>query len=985
MHELAIIPVHARPHPMSMEVFHAEFPAGLTIAEILGPEAKSCHVEIGGMTVPEEWWIHVRPKPGHAVVITRYPQGGSSAKSIFRIIAFAALAIGVALISGGALAELAFIPGNLFAAGTLSAGLLAAGVGLGGALLINALIPPQSSALSAANATSSSTNLLNAITGTGNQTNRYGSIPCAIGEVLYYPTYAALPYTELSGDDQYLRCLFDLGYGDPDPSEMKIGDSDLSTYTDVETEIGVSPGLFSQDVTEAAAGNVLNTDGDTATRTSSNAADEGSIDLQWAGGLFAIDSNGNIVTVTCIVKVEYAPTGTGAWTDVSAAIDGFTLTTPAASDGGDGTIHVVNGERKAIRLGVRWKYPTSGQYDVKVTRISTDYGSTISANQVGDLTWTVIRSIRYSTVSTTGTKKLAMRIKATDQLSGNISQFNCILSQPIPVWHAGTSTWVTEFSTNPAYVFRWLLRDCPANPRRVDESRIDDAGVIQWAAECDAKEYTYSNTLDTATTLYPLLKDVCAAGRASFNIKNGMYGVIRDELQTTPVQVFTPRNSWGFGGNRAFPDAVQALRVQFINEEASFQQDERIVYDDGYGDQFINAIPNGDLTVNLAGWTTPGGFSAATYATGMVLGVHSAAASPVFPVVPGKTYRFTFTGKQTGPGTQLDYHRVSYGATAAAALTVTVSNIHDFLGAGSIAAVLTNYQYDWVCPSGVFFAAAIVYQDGTAQLEYTQISAYDFAAAQATSFEQMPIAGCTNANAAWRLGRYHLAVGRRRPNTYFWNADVENLVCSRGDLVLFANDVIGVGIAQGRIKSTTEVDPTDPSSPIASIVLDEQVVGDEGTTYAVRVRRTGGTVDLSVATLGAYGEPTSLINLTTPLAGISPGDLVLFGVMGQDSIPLVITKIEPGADLSAKITAVDASYDVLDADSGPIPEFISQITGQPWLDAPNPPDLIIVDSGQIQGPPNDAGNTSPVVSVTVTGSWSGPIDPSNSQQLFMSQ
>ena len=397
--------------------------------------------------------------------------------------------------------------------------------------------------------------------------NRYGAIPCAIGYVKYFPPYAALPYTELSGDDQYLRCLFDLGYGDPDPSDMKIGDTDLANYTDVETEIGTSPGLFSQDVTETAAGNALNTDGSTATRTSSASADELSIDLAWASGLFGVDKSGNNVAVTCKVKVEFSLTGAGVWTTVGSSTSGLTISTDAATPNGDGTFHVVNGERKAIRVGLRWKV-ANGQYDVRVTRVSTDWGTSDPSTEVGDLTWTIIRSIRYSTVSTTGTKKLAMRIKATDQLSGSISQFNCILSQPIPVWHSDTATWITQFSNNPAYVFRWLLRDCPANPRRIDESRIDDEVIIDWAAECDAKEYCYSNTLDQATTLYPLLKDVAAAGRASFNIRNGKYSVIRDELQTTPVQVFTPRNSWGFGGNRAFPDAVHALRVQFVNEEA---------------------------------------------------------------------------------------------------------------------------------------------------------------------------------------------------------------------------------------------------------------------------------------------------------------------------------------------------------------------------------------------------------------------------------
>ncbi|MDW5266922.1 MULTISPECIES: host specificity factor TipJ family phage tail protein [Acidobacteriaceae] len=818
-----------------MEIVHAEFPAGLTVAEILGPAATACNVEIGGMTIPPEWWTHIRPKAGHAVMITRFPEGGNG-KTILRIVAFAALAVGVILTAGSTAPIFASIGSFLHVSAAVAAGLAAAGLGLVGSLVINALIPPQTS--SAITSASASTNLLSSITGTSNQVNRYGSIPCPVGYVLYYPPYAALPYTELSGDDQYLRCLFDLGYGDPDPSDMKIGDNDLANYTDVETEIGTSPSLFSQDITEATAGDALNTDGTTATRTTSVSADEGSIDLCFASGLFGLDKNGNAVTVTCKVRVEYSLTGTGIWTAIVPSSSGLTISTSAATANVDGTIHVVNGERKAIRVGVRWKFPSQDQYDVKVTRISTDWGSSDSSSEVGDLTWTVIRSIRYSVVSSTGTKKLAMRIKATDQLSGNIDQFNCIISQPVPVWHADTSTWITEFSDNPAYVFRWLLRDCPANPRRIDASRIDDDALIAWAVECDDKEFTYSNTFDQSTTLYAVLKDIAGAGRASFNISNGKYGVIRDELQSTPVQVFTPRNSWGFGGNRAFPDAVDALRVQFINEEASFQQDERIVYDDGFGDEDMVAA---DPTLALA-----------------------------------------------------------------------------------------------------------------------------------TNFEQMTIAGCTNANGAWRLGRYHLAVSRLRPNTYFWNADVENLVCSRGDLVQFANDVIGVGLAQGRITKTVETDPTDPTNPfLSAIVLDEQVTGVEGTAYAVRIRKQDGTTALVSATPGVWGEPTNLINLTTALEGILPGDLVLWGEAGKDSIPLVITKIEPAADFAAKITAVDAAYAVLDADSGTPPTWTSQITGQPWLDAPAPPDLLIIDSSQFLSPLDDSGNTTSVMNVTVIGPWSG--------------
>jgi hypothetical protein len=190
-------------------------------------------------------------------------------------------------------------------------------------------------------------------------------------------------------------------------------------------------------------------------------------------------------------------------------------------------------------------------------------------------------------------------------------------------------------------------------------------------------------------------------------------------------------------------------------------------------------------------------------------------------------------------------------------------------------------------------------------------------------------------------------------------------------------------MAQGRITRTIEVDPADPSSLISGIVLDEPVTGlNDAITYAVRIRRQDGAIALTWVTLPVYGEPTTQINLTTQLADINPGDLVLFGEHSKDSIPLVITKIEPSADFSAKITAVDAAYEVLNADAGTPPAWTSQITGQPWLDAPNPPDLLIIDSSQTLALSNDAGNTSAVMNVTVIGAWSGltPKPPSLGSQ-----
>lgn len=811
--------VVAKPHPLSSDVVQAEFPLGFSIAEILGPEAVCCKVEIGGMDIPSEWWPHVRPRLGVAVYITRFPQGGGGFKAIFRIIAFAALAVGMALLPGA----------GWFAGLTMlaKAGVML-GIGLGGSLLINAICPPQTPVTGA---TTSSIDNLQSLTGSSNQANPYGAIPCVFGSPLVYPTFAAAPFTELSGDDQYLRMLFDCGYGTVSPSDFQIGTSDLSAFTDVEYQVGTSPSLYSQDIGEVSVGATLNTDGTTATRTSAANADELAVDLAFPSGLIGVDSKGNSVNVSCKLRIEFSPTGAGTWTSVKTGVSGFTTTAWNGVSNSDGTFTVSNSARKVVRFGLRWKV-TRGEYDIRVTRISTNWGSSTTQNEVGDLSWAIIRTIRYSVPSTTGTTKIALRIKATDQLNGTLNQFNCVMAQSISVWN-GTA-WVAGFSSNPAYLYRWLLRDCPGNPKRIDPSRIDDTAIIAWAAECDAREFTFDLTQDQASTVFAMLQDICAAGRASFTVRDGKYSIVRDIPQTTPAQIFTPRNTSGFSGSRAFPDAVHALRCQFVNPEASWQQDEVIVYDDGY-------------SVDGSGGTT-----------------------------------------------------------------------------------------------------------------------------LASQFETMQFRGSTNVNGIWRLGRYHLAVGRLRPNVYTFNADIEHVICSRGDLVTFAHDVISSGVSWGRIKTVTQ----NLSSLAISITTDEQVPFDGVSSYSARIRRQDGTAITTGVTLPSGGaNPGNALMITTPAANLAPGDLFLFGITGAEAIPLLVTKIEPSTNIGAKVTAVDYAPAIQSSDSGTPPVFVSQLTGQPWLDAPPPPSIVYISSTAQVSAPDDSGATIPALLVSVGGPGSGPVKP----------
>ena len=783
----------AKPHPLRSDTVCAEVQAGQTIAQMLGEGAShALEVRVGGELVPRVLWARVRPKAGQFIHVHMYPQGGNAGKFLKLVI--------VAVI-----AYFTFGAGAAAAAAWLGVGTTTLEViGMVAILAVQALIPPPTPK-GLNGASGDPFNQLASITGTSNQANPYGVIPCVVGTMRFFPPHAALPYTEISGDDQYLRMLLDLGYGDLDISDIQIGGTPITSYEDVQYEITTTPTLFTQDIYEASVGIPLTDAGNTATRTTQTATTEISLDLIGSNGIFGVDSKGNTVTGTIGFSIQYSPAGAGTWTPIGSASN-LTLTGGLTSGGG-AAINLTSGARKTYRGGIRWTVP-AGQYDVMVTRTTAKgigFPGAVDTNSVVDqIAWSVLRSISPQNPSTTGTLKLAMRIKASGQLNGVVQNLSVLAAQKVPQWNKATQSWTADAETqNPAWIYAWLLTSCPAVLRRLSDSRLDLDGIADWAAECDAKGLVCSFMMDSARALFDVIRDVLAAGRASFGMRNALYSAVRDVAQTVPVQIFTPANSSGFSYQRVFSDLPHALRVKFTNPEANYQQDEVVAYADGYS-------------------------------------------------------------KDGGGGTTL-----------------------------------------------------------------------------ATRFEELDLRMVTDPAAAWRLGRYHLGVAYNRPNTYTFNADIENIVCERGDLIHVAHDITSWGADWGRI---TDVDVTNKT-----VTLDGEVTLEAGKTYNFRVRRSDGTqvVDSVTSAAGTY----KTLALGAALTTADVGNLFVLGDVAHDVAKLVVKQIIPGNDLSAQIVAVDYSDAVLNADSGTPPPFVSSITGQAWCAAPDPPQLNLI----VTGAPNDSG------------------------------
>lgn len=850
----------------------------------LNPDPIFARVFIDDQLVPKSEWEWAVPKAGQQVTVRVIPTGGGQGKDALRIVAMIGVITLAAVSAGAGGAPLGgFLGFTGAAAQGIGSAIIASTVSIVGSLAVTALIPPQKQNLADLGGLGNTSPTLS-LTGSQNRLAPYAPIPRVYGRHRMYPPMAAKPFTEVVGSDQYLRLCFCFGYGPLALSELKIGETPIEQFQNLDLEIryGFATDapltLYPDQVDEDALSIKLTFANGFQQRTSQPNAKQLSVDITCPLGLSTYAQVGEVfqfVQTAVQVQIDYRKVGDVGWTTVTSIPEshgavttawsganndliftavvggtpgnGYAIifvestglsvelngtstisigyvpesttsaavkaaleasssimavisvahapgntgagTIPAAPSGGGFTMFQTTGgyyapgdgfivdlRQSLVRANWTWDVSTPGaQYEVRVKRVTAD--ATDPVNVRNETWWTMLRTVQSGQpVRQSGLCLVAMRIKATDQLNGTIDQFNGVASSLLKDW-TGTA-WELRETSNPAAIYRDILQGS-ANAKALADSRIDLTTLQTWHAENSVAGRTFNAVIDYQTTVFELLRTVAAAGRGSFTLRDGQYSVVRDLPQTTPIQTFTPRNSWGFKGTKTFVDLPHALKVRFINPNQNWQQDERFVYADGY------------------------------------------------------------------------------------------------------------------------------------------------TAANATKFETLDLMGVTDADQAWKAGRYHLAVATLRPESYELNVDVENLICTRGDLVRVVHDVPLFGAGWGRVKSVT----TDGGGNATAVTFDDTVTMDGAKLYAARFRKSDGTTVVQQV-MTVAGDQTSL-TFTAAIASASKpaiGDLMLFGEFGRESIELIVKEIQPDSDLTAKLILLDAAPAVHTADTGPIPMFDSQIT-----------------------------------------------------------
>lgn len=260
-----------------------------------------------------------------------------------------------------------------------------------------------------------------------------------------------------------------------------------------------------------------------------------------------------------------------------------------------GVIEIPGAQTKLLVRNYRVEGLPRAIYEIRIKRVTPD---TDSQYIIDEATWGTVRAILNEPAFNTPIPVCVseLRIQASEQLSGYVDDFNAICHSKVPDWDG--NQWTVRTTSNPASLIRYLLTSRHGLNTPYTTAKIDDTALVAFHQWCVEQGHEFNFVCDTEEVVWNRLVQVASPGRGGITTdRDGMFSVVIDRSGKTPVQLFTPRNSWGLRVERGFADLPHALRVKFVDEKSDYVQTESFVYADGY---------DRSNAVNIVEWDYPG-------------------------------------------------------------------------------------------------------------------------------------------------------------------------------------------------------------------------------------------------------------------------------------------------------------------------------------------------------------------------------------------
>ncbi len=522
------------PHPVLLDgqrTIAADLQPGETLAEFLRrhvPEIDSgdWSVSIGGFEVPRLMWGRTYPKHGQLISAR-----ASVHKSALKFIAVGAVAF--------------------FTFGWVA--LAAVGLGAGAALIAKALKPKVPST-----PTAQSGREVYSLRSQRNTARAYAPIGTLLGEMRVTPDLASQPYTWFEGDDQYLSTILLGGINVDSYSDLAVGDTPLSSYTDVTVYTNGFSGMTSQDVplfsnADTTAGATLEDTAAWVTRTSATDAVTLQVDIEYQ--LYNQRGEGS---PSLTVAAEYRAVGSGAW------LPWRTETYRNATT--------------EVRRATWTRQVTRGQYEVRMRRTN----GANEENVTRSVQWASLRSVQPDETDYSGWGRIGIRIKATGQLNGSLDTVRATFKpRPLPVWNG--SAWINATTrpgvSNPGALILLVLRgiwdgDVLQFGYGLSDDQIDVEGLKGFMLHCAAMGFTYDRWITESISLGSLLDEIALAGLGQFMWLDGSRPTVMWAADDQPISgVVNMANMarGSFSVDYSLAEAADGIEYQYVDRARDFE------------------------------------------------------------------------------------------------------------------------------------------------------------------------------------------------------------------------------------------------------------------------------------------------------------------------------------------------------------------------------------------------------------------------------
>ncbi|WP_428665066.1 host specificity factor TipJ family phage tail protein [Reyranella sp.] len=537
------------------------------------------------------------------------PEGGGGVLRI--VLAIAAIAAVTVLTAGigGALFGAAGTAGLIGAGGALFGSTLAAGAV--SSLLASAIVgavsygllalfaqpsAPSAGGTGYANATPASSPVYN-LTAQGNFARLNQVIPEPLGRNRLFPDFVASPYVRYedydaavsSSTDQYLHHIVGLGIGEfeIDTDSLKLGDTPLSSYEDIEYYV-IEPGELSD--TDIA---------DERWITSADLADIELLDSDegspWAGPYAANPAGTTIGTIEIDVG---CPRGLWAYNPVSTGLDGREVTFEYEAQEiddlgiavGDPDVWETFDPITFLRTSQDYQrvtigpvtLPTAGRWQVRLKRTDAKDTSLQAGHQ---LNWIGLRGRVIGRRTFDGMTAIALRMKAGAALnSAQSRRFNLVATRKLETWdpEAGAMTTVRSATRSPCDAYAYIART--SNGGRLRDDQIALAELYDHKEDFEEKGWSFDFVFDGQLASQEQLARVAGSVVAVHVTQGNKAHLVRDLPSAAPVAMVSPRNiiAGSFGATYAMPDgtAPDCLTGSYIDQRIWQPLELTVAFDD---------------------------------------------------------------------------------------------------------------------------------------------------------------------------------------------------------------------------------------------------------------------------------------------------------------------------------------------------------------------------------------------------------------------